>query len=180
MWCATDGVLVCSLFVVLCCALLCSGAAPACRCAVPVGSPVLPALARLPLTSGFRCLFAVQAGRACSSCSSISHHSQPKHRQPVSALLGDRNGYTHMLACFLGYTERVSNLFEVGSVSELPAIVASRYGVPPQLSCLLSPLQHLCSVLLHPQSLLSVMRCQSGAPQPVALLPLLKKRCRCP
>jgi hypothetical protein len=45
-----------------------------------------------------------------------------------------------MLACFLGYTERVSNLFEVGFVFELPAVVASRYGVPSQRGCLLSPL----------------------------------------
>ena len=115
VWCATDGVLVCSLFVVLCCALLCSGAAPACRCAVPVGSPVLPALARLPLRGGFRCLFAVQAGRACSSCSSISHHFFSRNsgsRSQRFSVIGIR---VHSHACmFLGYTERVSDLFEVG------------------------------------------------------------------
>ena len=140
MWCATDDVLVCSLLVVLCCALLCSGAAPACRCAVPVGSPVLPDLARLPLTRGLWCLFAVQAGRACSSCSSISHHFVSRNsgsRSQRFSVIGIR---VHSHACmFLGYTERVSNLFEVGFVFELPAVVASRYGVPLQRSCLLSP-----------------------------------------
>ena len=65
---------------------------------------------------------------------------QPKQRQPASALLSDRNSDT--LTCLHVFWDTLSafRAFRGGvRFFELPAVVASRYGVPLQRSCLFSP-----------------------------------------